>query len=96
MDYNAFYTHPYSTPNPQPLSHANLQAANNGTAFPTTNQIQSNQPNPISQLQQNMFFLDPFDTKMEDSQCPIDADPASYSSIPLPTLPQMLCADVIR
>src|SRR5271170_447346 len=88
MDYSAFYNQPYPTANTQPLSHANLQAAN-GNAFslnpspPSANQIQSNQQtqsNPISQLQQNMFYLDPFNTKME---CPPDVDHGSYSS-PLP------------
>jgi len=90
MDYSTFYTNPYPSSTTQPLSHANLQAANGG-AFslnpsPSSSSRlqpnQQNQSNGIAQLQQNMFYLDPFDTKMEQSQCPPDVDHASFSSHP--------------
>ena len=69
---------------------ANLQAATNSTFslnqnIPTngTPQHRQQQPsNPVSQLQQNMFYLDPFDTKLEHPQSN-DLDHASYSSTPL-------------
>jgi hypothetical protein len=73
MDYNAFFSQPY-----QNLTAANLQAANNAfslnTGPPNTShrqqQQQQQQPqnNHVSQLPQNVFYMDPFDTKIEPTQ----------------------------
>lgn len=81
MDYSSYFPQNY-----QSLTAANLQAAN--TAFsPNGNAQQPQQPRQngqLSQLPQNMFFLDdPFDVKMETNR-PADIDHASFSSIPLP------------
>jgi len=83
MDYSNFYANPYPPPTAQPLTHANLQAAN-GNAFshnPSPQSNQQTQANPITQLQQNMFYLDPFDTKMDHSECPPEFDSASCESL---------------
>lgn len=70
MDYNTFFSQPY-----QNLTAANLQATNN--AFPINTsppnashrqQQQQAQSNPVSQLQQNLFYLDPFEAKVEPTQ----------------------------
>jgi hypothetical protein len=47
------------------------------------NSISPLQQNNIAPLQANMFYLDPFDTKVDTSQAANDLDHASYSSIPL-------------
>jgi hypothetical protein len=81
MDYTFF---PQQYPN---LTTANLQAANRAfninpgppNAPRQQQQHQQQQSNPVSQLQQNMFYLDPFNTKMEQPQSN-DVDHASYSS----------------
>jgi hypothetical protein len=82
MDYSAFYPQQqFST-----LAGANLQPAPNGFSLNSNpsnvvsrqQQQQRQQNNPMAQLQQNMFFLDPFDTKLE----PIpsnDLDHASFA-----------------
>jgi hypothetical protein len=91
MDYSTFY--PQTTfPN---LTAANLQANHAFSLNPNTNTTaltqqqprqqqppQQQQPsgNNISQLQQNMFYLDPFEAKVDQSQCP-DLDHASFSSM---------------
>ena len=82
MDYSSFFPQQY--PN---LTTANLQAANSAFSLnqnPPTNanhQQRQQSSNPVSQLQQNMFYLNPFDTKPEHPQ-PNDFDHASYSSTP--------------
>ena len=79
MDYTFF---PEQYPN---LTRANLQAANNAFSInPSPSNAprqpqQQQQSNPVSQLQQNMFYLDPFDTKIDQPQSN-DVDHASYSS----------------
>ena len=89
MDYSTFYPHPYRPSKPRPLDQTNLQAPN-GNVFPlnhsppTTTQArpsQQSQSNPMSQLQQNLFYLDPFDTKVENAPFPLDVDHASFTSI---------------
>jgi hypothetical protein len=83
MDYSSFYPQQYST-----LTAENLQAANNAFAvngnlphLPQQNQPNGNNTNNnVAQLQQNMFYLDPFDTNVKPDS--IDPDHASYSSIP--------------
>jgi hypothetical protein len=87
MDYSSFFSQQY--PN---LTAANLQAANSTFSFnqrPATNAVhqqqrqqqQQQQPSiPVSQLQQNLFYLDPFDTKIEPQSN--DLDHTSYSSTP--------------
>ena len=88
MDYSSFFPPQY-----QHLTAANLQAANSAFSLnqstPTNaihqqqqqRQQQQHPSNPVSQLQQNMFFLDPFDTKLEHPQ-PNDLDHTSHSSTP--------------
>lgn len=80
MDYSSFFPQQY--PN---LTAANLQAAANSTFSlnqnPSTNagqqQQQQQSSNTVSQLQQNMFYLDPFDADCPPSN---DLDHASHSS----------------
>lgn len=73
MDYATFY--PQNYPN---LTSANLQANNTYTL-----NNPSTQQNGVQQLQQNMFYLDPFDNKPEQSA---DLDHASFSSTPVLTI----------
>jgi hypothetical protein len=78
MDYSSFYPQQYST-----LTAENLQAANNAFAV---NGLINNAPAPnngqpannVAQLQQNMFYLDPFDHngKVESN----DYEQGSHSS----------------
>jgi hypothetical protein len=78
MDYSSFFPHQY--PN---LTAANLQAAANSTfqlnQNPPTNagQQQQQSSNTVSQLQQNMFYLDPFDADCPPSN---EVDHGSHSS----------------
>jgi hypothetical protein len=89
MDFSTYCPDGYST-----LTTEHLQAANNAFALngnlppgpsqpcPGNNSLpQTN--NNIAQLQQNMFFLDPFETNTKVD--PVDQDHASYSSIFLPS-----------
>jgi hypothetical protein len=90
MDFNSFYASQTAYPN---LTAANLQANHAFSLNPNTNTTSLNQQQPrqqqpqqqqqpqnnMSQLQQNMFFLDPFESKVDQSQCP-DLDHASFSS----------------
>jgi hypothetical protein len=85
MDFSTYCPEGYST-----LTTEHLQAANNGFALngnlppgpsqpcPGNNSLpQAN--NNVAQLQQNMFFLDPFETNTKVD--PLDQDHASYSSM---------------
>ena len=81
MDYSSFFSQQY--PN---LTTTNLQGAtfslNQNPPTNVTHQQQQQQQQPsntVSQLQQNMFYLDPFNTKLEHPQSN-DIDHASYSS----------------
>ena len=87
MDFSAFYA---QQPFPQqpPLTKANVHASNNVFAMNPAQvapqqrhqqQQQQQQNSQISQLQQNMFFLDPFSTEIDTSSN--DVDHASYSSM---------------
>jgi hypothetical protein len=95
MDYSNFYANPYpAPPTARRLSRANLQALN-GTAFPQNPSPQPNQqtqPNGMAQLQQNMFYLDPFDTKMDQSECPAEVDASVSFASPFPLYRK--CADL--
>jgi hypothetical protein len=77
MDYATFYPQHYQT-----LTTENLQAVNNAFQVNGSNQHplpqQEQQPSNVAQLPQNMFFLDPFDTKGPEGSN--DQDHASYSS----------------
>jgi hypothetical protein len=78
MDYSSATFFPqYST-----LTSENLAASNNAFSLnPSPQQQQRSQNNnPVSQLQQNMFYLDPFDAKLEQPHSN-DIDHASFSSI---------------
>jgi len=66
MEYSTYYTQSYPD-----LTTANLQANNAYT-------IDSTPQNGVAQIQQNLFYLDPFDSKLDQS---IDPDHASFSSI---------------
>jgi hypothetical protein len=50
-----------------------------GTQQQQQRQQQQQQTDPRSQLQSNMFFLDPYNTKLEQTPS-VDRDHASYSS----------------
>ena len=79
MDYTAFYSQQY----PQ---QGGVNVNGFGIAAPQTAQAQipgqqgQQQNNQMAQLQQNMFYLDPFDTKLEPCP-PNQLDHASFSSI---------------
>jgi hypothetical protein len=89
MDYSSFFSQQYPNVTPQNFQasnnafnpqHNNSNNSNNSNEQQRRQQSQSQQQNnnQISQLQQNMFYLDPFDTKVE--QHSNDPDHTSYSS----------------
>jgi len=83
MDYTSFYpSTAQQFANPLSATNPPFSLSQNGPTQVPANRSSRNIPqqnNPIAQLQQNMFYLDPFESKLGEASSN-DMDHASYSS----------------